>query len=187
MKKTTKIKEISPYSQESIAIKLNILYFSLLLLKILILAPFIFMILRYLTASKLFISIGFNGFLIKIGSLIFSILLSLISTKKEIIKNPLFLDDNIVISNKKKSNGAYENIYTNKFKILLGFNIACIIPLCFIISLTISSLICLIIKLFSLSYSINLIIKYFLTLILLSSLSKSFNEPLIKYLRNKQD
>lgn len=187
MKKTAKIKEISPYSQESIDIKLNIIYFSLLLLKILILTPFIFLVIRYLTDSKFFMSIGLSSFLIKIGSLIFSILLSLISTKKKIIKNPLFLDDNIAISNKKKSNGTYENIYTNKFKILLGFNIACIIPLCFIIALTISSLICLIIKIFPLTNSISLIIKYFLTLILLSSLSKSFNEPLIKYLRNKQD
>lgn len=187
MKKQNKTKEINQYSEDSINMKLNIIYFSIFLLKILAITPFIFFSIRYLIISKFFMLINSSGFLVKIISLIISVLLCLITTKKKIIKNPLFLDDNIIISNRKKSNGYYENIYANKFKILLGFNIVCIIPLCFIMALTISSLICLIFKLFPLSTSINLIIKYFLTLILLNSLSKSFNGLLIEYLRNKQD
>lgn len=187
MKKTNTKVEIYPYSPESISIKLKIIYFSMIIFKTLVLTPFIFLIAKDLLIGKFFTWININSFLIKIGCLVISILLSLISTKKELIENPLFLDDNMIISNKKKSNGNYENVYTNKFKLLLGSNIICIIPLCFIISLTISSLVCLIFKLFPSMDSISLIIKYFLTLILLNSLSKTFNEPLIKYLRNKQD
>lgn len=184
MKKTN---EINQYSEDSINIKLKIIYFSIFLLKLLAITPFIFSSIKYLITIKFFMLIKLNGLLVKVVSLVISLLLCLITTKKKIIKNPLFLDDNIIISNRKKSNGYYENIYTNKFKIILGANIVCIIPLCFIIALTISSLICLVFKLFTLSDSMILIIKYFLTLILLNSFSKSFNELLIKYLRNKQD
>lgn len=187
MKKTNKKVEIYPYSPESINIKLKVIYFLILIFKILVFAPLIYLIVKDLLVGKFFTSVNISDFFVEIGCLAISILLSLISTKKEPIKNPLFLDDNMIISNKKKNNGNYENIYANKFKLLLGFNIVCIIPLCFIISLTISSLICLIFNLFPTMASISMIIKYLLTLILLNSLLKTFNEPLIKYLRNKQD
>lgn len=187
MKKTNKKAKIHPYSPESIDIKLKIMYFSTLIFKILVLTPLIYLIIKDLLIEKFFTLIYVNNFLIITVSLIISTLLSLISTKKEPIKSPLFLDDNIIISNKKKSNGHYENVYANKFNLLLGFNIVCIIPLCFIISLTISSLICLIFNLFPSMANVSLIIKYLLTLILLNSSSKTFNEPLIKYLRNKQN
>lgn len=187
MKKINKKTEIYPYSPESIEIKLKVLYLLTLTFKTLALAPLIYLIIKEVLSGKLFILVNVSNFLITIGCLVTAILLSLISTRKNLIKNPLFLDDNMIISNKKKNNGHYENIYANKFKLLLGFNIICIIPLCFTISLTVSSLICLIFNLFPSMDSISLIAKYFLTLILLNSLSKTFNEPLIKYLRNKQD
>lgn len=172
-----------PYSEESIALKIHQLYLFSVFLKTIILSPLLYLIISDIVIEKFNILININDLFLKIIILITSIVLSLLTTKRELIENPLFFDDEVIISNKKKNNGSYKDISTNKFKILLGINIACIIPLCFIASLTVSSLICLA---FNLIPDISFIIptfKYLLTIILFNMLSKTFNDALIKYLR----
>lgn len=187
MKKIKNKNEIHPYSKESIDNKLIIIYIMTITLKILTYTPFIYLIIKDIFIDNLSLLVNTSTILINIGCLSSSIIISLISTKKESIENPLFLDDDIVISNKQKKNGIYENVYLDKFKILIGVNFICIIPLCFIISLTISSIICFIFYLLPSISFLNSVVKYFLTLFLLNLLVKTFNEPLIKYLRDKQN
>lgn len=184
MKKLKKEKQIlHPYSEESIALKMHQLYLLSIFFKTIILSPLLYLIIRDIVILKFNISININDLFLKLIVLIIAIVLSLLTTKKELIKNPLFLDDEVVISNKKKSNGNYEDISTNKFKILLGLNIACLIPLCFILALTISSLICLIFDLIPNTSFIIPTFKYILTIILFNISSNTFNDALIKYLR----
>lgn len=178
---------LHPYSKESIELKIYKLYLFTIFFKTIIISPLLYLILSDIVVSKLNISISVNNLFLKIILVIISIILSLLTTKRECIRNPLFLDDEVTISNKQKNNGSYEDISTNKFKILLGVNIAGIIPLCFIVALTISSIICLT---FNLIPSISFIVptfKYILTIILFNILSKTFNDALIKYLRTNKN
>lgn len=175
------------YSHESINLKVKILYISSFLFKIALLIPF-FNIFIINILGRYFKFLAYTNDLFRfIISLVASILVSIIICKKEYSKNPLFLDDKIVVSNRQKSNGSYENIHLSKFTILLGSNIICILPLSGVASLTISSIICFILKLIpSLGFTMSFI-KYLLTLIIFKFLSDSFNKTLIVYLRNKKE
>lgn len=175
------------YSQESINLKVKTLYILSLLFKIVLLIPFFNIFITDILSRYIKLLAISNNLFRFIISLTVSTLISLLICKKEYSKNPLFLDDKIVVSNRQKSNGSYENIYLSKFIILLGFNIICILPLSGIASLTFSSIICFILNLMpSLSFIISST-KYLLTLIFLKLLSDAFNKQLIKYLRTKNE
>lgn len=180
-------KVIHPYSEESINLKLKIIYISSLILRMIIILPFLLLIHNNIYFYKMSFIYKIPKFIRILLCLIISIVLSVITTKKQTIKNPLFLDDSLVISNKKKSNGIYEDVSTSKFNLLFGFNIACIIPLSFILGLTISSILCLILNLFHMDYIVVSIIKYILTIIFFKMLANTFNNALIVYLRTKKD
>lgn len=184
MKKIIKEKTIKyPYSKESINSKLNLLFILSLILKIFILFPLINLIFSAILIDKFNLFTNFNQIFINLLNLILTVLISILSTKKNYIENPLFFDDEVLISNRKKNNGDYEDIYTNKFNIFLGFNIILILPLCLIISLTISSIVCLVFTVFpSIKFLLN-IIKYIITLIFFKILISTFNDLLINYLK----
>ena len=183
--KEKKVFNTTQYSEESISTKLKIIYFFLLVFKIILFTPFIHMILKELPINYLNI-IRYKTMDLRIlWSLLISIFISFIFTKKTSIKNPLFLDDKIVISNKKKNNGNYEDIYIDKFKLLCGFNLIFIIPLGSVIALTISSILCIALSIIKPIMFLIPIIKYFLTLLILYIISTNFNKYTILYLKNK--
>lgn len=187
-KNNTNIKlDYLQYSQESINLKIKILYILSLLFKISLLIPFFNIFITDILYRYIKFSAVNNQLVRFLISFIISIIVSFLICKKDYSKNPLFLDDKIIVSNRQKSNGSYENIYLSKFIVFLGFNIICILPLSGIASLTISSILCLILNLIpSLSFSISFT-KYLLTLIFFKLLSDLFNKQLIQYLRNKKE
>lgn len=186
MKKNNKKFENLQYSEESINLKIKILYFLTLAFKIAIFTPLIKIMFNTIT-NQFYIFLRINDLFLNLAFLIVSILISLASTKKEIIKDPLFLDDKVVVSNRKKSNGYYEDIYLDKFKLLIGFTVIFIIPVSFIASLTISSLICLILGLIPILEVWIAVIKYILTIVIFKFLYNTFYKTFLRYLRNKKE
>lgn len=169
---------------ETIDLKVRSIYFLIVCFKIIIISPFISLVLKEIILKQ--INTFLNNSIYNIGlSILIATLISLVSTKPKCIKNPLFLEDKILISSNLKNNGDYEDVYSDKFKILLVCNIIGIVPLSFLMALTVSSIICLIFNFLPSLLWINGSMKYFLTLILLNILVKTFNEPFIKYLRYK--
>ena len=178
---------ILPYSEESINLKLKILYILSLGLKVAILVPFFNIILRQFISKKiLYFAINSSTINLLI-SLLLSILFAILTTKKQFTSDPIFLDDKIIVSNRQKSNGSYENIYLSKFVLLLSANIIFIIPLTTIIGLIASSVAGFILGVINISTNVILLLKYLITILVLKILSNSFNKPLIIYLKNKKD
>ena len=177
-----------PYSKESIDLKVKTLYFLSLGLKVAILIPFFNILITEFISKKItYFSISGDHINLCI-SLVLSIIISLLTSKKYYAQEPLFLDDKVIVSNKQKSNGIYENVYLSKFTLLLGANIICIIPLSTIIGLVGSNIICLILKLIPIFETSTIsLLKYLFTIILLKILVNIFNKPLIRYLINKKE
>ena len=177
-----------PYSEESINLKVRILYFLSLGLKLAILVPFFNILITEFISKKItYFSISSSYINLSIA-LLLSIIISLLISDKSYTKDPLFLDDKVIVSNRQKSNGSYENIYLSKFILLLGSNIICIIPLSAIAGLTVSNIICFILKYIPIFGASTIsLLKYLFTIIILKVLVNIFNKPLISYLRNKKE
>lgn len=177
-----------PYSEESINLKVRTLFFLSLGLKLAILIPFFnILITDFISIKIAYFRISSNYVNLFIA-LVLSIITSLLINSKYYAKDPLFLDDKIIVSNRQKSNGSYENIYLSKFVLLLGSNIICIIPLSAIVGLTVSNIICFILKFIPIFEPSTIsLLKYLFTIIILKLLVNTFNKPLVSYLRNKKE
>lgn len=179
MKNILRKKMFLQYSIESISAKSKKLYFLVLLIRIILFSPLLYMILINTLDNQ-------NNKFFYLVSIVVSIMISALITKKEVIQNPLFLDDEVVISSKTKQNGEIEDVTISKFNILVAVNLFCIIPLCFIFSLTISTIIFFVIKIFLKSNIILQVIRYILVLIFLHILLKNINDTLINFLRKSE-
>lgn len=185
-------RKLNEYFSDALELKIKILYFLILLLKIVLFYPLIYIFMKDIIISgavvdKFILLVKMNKFILNTLYLICAILISLVSTNTDFIDDITFLNDRMLISTNIKNNGDYEKVYSDKFKIYIGFNIICILPLAFLMALTISSVICLVFSLFPKISFMLTFIKYFLTLVLFKSILKTFNEPFIKYLKKKND
>lgn len=170
--------KISQYSDESINLKIKVLFILKVLFKMSILSPLVLSLSNYKTLDS-------NPIILPI--LIFtSLIFSIFSSKDNFKEDKYFLDDKVVISNKINKQGEKEDVCLSKFAIILFSSILFIIPFLFILSLSIGTIISIPLNLFVSEKMIVFIIKYALTLLIFSKVFKISNNILIENVKKME-